>query len=450
MEKILAYIESNQDRFVSELCTYLAKPSVSTQNRGVTECAQFIMEHMNRIGIPSRLLSTPGFPVVYGELKNPSAKRTLLIYGHYDVQPPDPLEEWVSPPFTPTFRDGRLYARGAGDNKGPHFAHLKAIEAWLVAEKALPVNLKIILEGEEEMGSQNLPAFVEEHKDLLAADFVYAADGPMHDTWRPLVFLGLRGIVTFELRAKGANQDFHSGNFGGVAPNPVWDLIHLLASMRDHHGRIRIEGFNDSIRPPSDAEKRSIRKIPFQPEKLLKAWELEQFAGPPEIPFHHKLMFQPNFNVCGFTGGYGGEGVKTVIPHQAKVKIDIRLVPDQDPADILKKIQSHIDKMGFKNIEMITDGFSYPPSRTSLEHPFCQAVIQAAEKGFGQEPVVYPSIGASAPNYLFTKVLGLPAVWATYSPPDERNHAPNENTTVDIFMKGVRTTAVLMERVARL
>jgi acetylornithine deacetylase/succinyl-diaminopimelate desuccinylase-like protein len=447
MKDIDAYISKNVDRFVGELCDYLAKPSVSATGLGVHECAHYIAGHMNTLGIPSRILPTGGSPVVYGEVGPKDSGKTLLIYGHYDVQPPDPLSEWVTPPFSPSLRDGRIYARGSGDNKGPHFAHLKAIESFLSVRGDLPIRVKILLEGEEESGSTHLAPFIESNRELLAADGVFSADGPMHESGRPLVFLGLRGIVTFELEAHGANQDFHSGK-GGAVPNPAWELVQLLATMRDRRGRVSIRGFYDDMQPPDAAAEEALRGIPFDQDEVLRMWGLEAFDGDPQVSYHHKIMFLPTFNICGLASGYAGEGVRTVIPRKAIVKIDVRLVPDQEPERILGCIRAHMDAHGFGHIRLIPRGFKYPPSRTALTHPFSQAVIRAIAEGFEDAPVVYPSIGASAPDYVFTRILGLPSVWAAYSPHDEQNHAPNENTTVDAFVKGIRSTAALIQGLA--
>jgi acetylornithine deacetylase/succinyl-diaminopimelate desuccinylase-like protein len=448
MKAVDEYISANADRFVKELCAYLAKPSISAQGVGMEECASYIAGHMNALGIPTRILATGGFPVVYGEIGPAGAGKTLLIYGHYDVQPPEPLEDWISPPFSPSIRDGRIYARGSGDNKGPHFAHLKAIESFLAAKGDLPIRVKILLEGEEESGSTHLAPFIESHKELLAADGVFSADGPMHESGRPLVFLGVRGIVTFELEACGANQDFHSGKAGAV-PNPAWELVQLLATMKDRQGQVLIEGFYDNLRPPEAAAEEAVQRIPFEPEAVLRMWGLEAFDGDPRVSYHHKLMFLPTFNICGLASGYGGDGVKTVIPHRAAAKIDVRLVPDQDPERILRCIRAHMDAHGFGHIRLNPRGFRYPASRTPVSHPFSKAVIRAVSEGFADTPVVYPSIGASAPDYVFTGIMGLPSIWAAYSPHDERNHAPNENTTVDAFIKGIRTTAALIEELAK-
>ena len=447
MNDIDEYISGNADRFVAELCEYLKKPSISAQGVGMEECARYIAGHMNALGIAAKILPTGGFPVVYGESGRKGAGKTLLIYGHYDVQPPEPLEEWVTPPFSPSIRDGRIYARGSGDNKGPHFAHLKAIESFLAVRGNLPIKVKILLEGEEESGSIHLATFIESNKELLAADGAFSADGPMHESGRPLVFLGVRGIVTFELEASGANQDFHSGKAGTV-PNPAWELVQLLATMKDRRGQVLIEGFYDDLRPPEAAAEEAVRSIPFDPEKVLRMWGLEAFDGDPGVPYHHKLMFLPTFNICGLAGGYGGEGVKTVIPRRASVKIDVRLVPDQDPEKILGCIRAHMDAHGFGHIRLIPRGFKYPASRTPLTHPFSKAVIRAVAAGFGDAPLVYPSIGASAPDYVFTRIMGLPSIWAAYSPHDEQNHAPNENTTIDAFVKGIRTTVALIKELA--
>jgi acetylornithine deacetylase/succinyl-diaminopimelate desuccinylase-like protein len=444
MNDISRYVSTHTDRFIEELCDYLTKPSISARGEGLDECAIHIAKSMESIGIATQILPTDGFPVVYGDTGPEEAENTLLLYGHYDVQPPEPLEEWITPPFSPSIRKGRIYARGSGDNKGQHFAHIKAIESFLAVRGGLPIRVKILLEGEEESGSPHLTSFVRTHRKMLAADGVFSADGPMHESGRPMVFLGVRGMLTFELIAHGANQDFHSGRAGTV-PNPAWDLVQLLATMKDRRGRVLVNGFYDDVRPPDASAEKAMREIPFDPERVLRMWGIEAFDGDDAVSYHHKLMFLPTFNICGMISGYSGEGVKTVIPRKATVKVDMRLVPDQDPETILERIRTHIDDNGFGNIDLVSRGFRYPASRTPLTHPFSRTVIHAITEGFGEDPVVYPSIGASAPDYVFTEILGLPSVWAAYAPHDEQNHAPNENITIEAFVKGIRSTAALIQ-----
>jgi acetylornithine deacetylase/succinyl-diaminopimelate desuccinylase-like protein len=443
MDDLMAYIEQHRERFLAELCDYLSRPSISTQNVGMAECAEYIRAHMERLGLSARLVPTEGYPVVFGELTRPGAEKTLLIYGHYDVQPPEPLEAWTTPPFEPAVRDGRIFARGSGDNKGQHFCHLKALEAWLAVRGEVPINVKIFLEGEEEIGSPNLGPFVREHKEgLLAADWVFTADGPGHETGAAM-FLGCRGIVTFELRARGANRDIHSGIRGGTVPNPAWELVQLLASMKERDDSVRIAGFYDAVREPSAADAEAAARIPFDARATLADMGLERFAGDPDIPYYHKIMFRPTLNIAGVVGGYTGQGMKTIVPGAAAVKMDIRLVPDMEPADILAKVKRHIREQGFSNVEVV-EMAAYPPSRTPLEHPFPQRVMAAMTSGFGKAPVVFPAIGGSGPDYLFTRDLGLPSVGAAYGPWDENNHAPDENITLECFYGGIRSSAALL------
>lgn len=446
MDDVFAYIEQHRDRFVDELCALLRQPSVSTQDRGVRECAELVRRQMAEAGLEARLVATPGYPVVFGELRPAGARRTVLVYGHYDVQPPEPLEAWDTPPFEPTIRNGRIYARGAGDNKGQMFAHVKAIEAVLRTRGTLPVGVKLCYEGEEEVSSRNLPAFVEGHRDLLAADLVYASDGPMHPSG-PLVFFGCRGILCLELTARGARRDLHSGNYGGVAPVPAVRLTRALASMWDRRGRVAIDGFHDRVRPPGLAERRLLRAVPFDVGAVTADMGVEPVTGPGGPAYYRRLMLEPSLNVAGLTAGYQGRGMKTIIPHVARAKLDVRLVKDQTADEIEAKIRDHLGRRGFGDIEVQRLG-AMEPSRTPVDHPFGSAVIRAVERAWGRPPVVVPNLGGSIPDYLFTGVLGLPSIWVPYAPHDEANHAPNESTTIEGFVNGIRSTAAALFELA--
>ena len=446
MNDIFQYIDTHRDRFIDELCTLLRQPSISAQNVGMTECAELVRRLMSEVGIQVRLVPTPGFPVAYGEVPSPGARRTVLIYGHYDVQPPDPLEAWETPPFEPSIRNGRIYARGAGDNKGQMFAHLKAVEAVLRTRGRLPVNVKFCFEGEEEIASKNLPAFVSAHRSLLAADVVYASDGPMHPSG-PQVYFGCRGILYLELTAHGAERDLHSGNYGGVAPAPAVRLARALGSLWSSRGKVAVDGFNDRVKKPSPADRRVLRAIPFDERSVRDDLGCLPVTGAGGRGYYRRLLLEPNLNVAGLTAGYQGPGMKTIIPRVASAKLDARLVMDQDPDEIEEKIRVHLKRRGFGDIEVKRLG-AVPPSRTPVDHPLGKAVVRAVEQAWGRRPVIVPNLGGTIPDYLFTQVLGLPSVWVPYAPHDEANHAPNESITLEGFINGIRSTAAALYQLA--
>jgi len=448
MQQIFQYVEGNRERFLQELFALLRQPSISAQNQGVAECAELLKSHLDAVGVPAMVMPTAGHPVVFGELKSPGATRTVLIYGHYDVQPPDPLEQWKSPPFEPTVRDGRIWGRGAGDNKGQLFAHVKAVEAVLKAAKRLPVHLKFLFEGEEEVGSRNLRSFLEANRALLGADCCYCSDGGMYPDDQPTVVLGVRGNLYVEVTAKGANRDVHSGNLGPYVPNPAWRLAHFLATLTDESGKAQVKGFYDDVLPMTDSERKALAKIPFDPG-VLTGLGLTPDPAKGGPFYFERVMFQPAMNICGLTSGYGGRGMKTVLPHVAKAKIDMRLVVNMDPNDIFAKFTAHAREHGFGDLEIQRLG-SFYPSRTPIDHPLGRAAAAAARQGFGKEPLLIPCMGGSDPDYYFTKVLGMPRVNVPYAPHDENNHAPNENIKLEGFFCGVKTTAAFLHEAAKL
>lgn len=447
MEKVFHYIETHRDRFIAELSTLLAQPSISAQNKGIQECAVLLKGMMESLGIQTQILPTRRHPVVYGELRHPAATRTLLIYGHYDVQPPEPLALWDSPPFEPTLRNGRIYARGSGDDKGQFFAHLKAVEAFQRTETPLPLNLKFIFEGEEEIGSPSLRPFVEERKSLLAADAVYYADGPGHESGKQMLFLGLKGLLYLEFHCRAANRDLHSMRAAAV-PSGAWQLLRALNSCKDAQDQILIEGFYENVLEPTAAEREAMHKIPFDEREVLRDLAIKEFAGEKDRSYLEKLMFRPTFNIAGMISGYTGEGSKTVLPATARAKVDIRLVPNQTPDEIYAKVVAHLNKQGFGEVEVHRLEGELLPSRTPLTHPFAQLVQRSVVKACGEEPVVLPSIGGSGPNYIWTDILGLPLVMAAYSTYDENNHAPNENLEIGAFMRGIKVSAQVFHDMA--
>jgi len=438
MELIKGHIENNQEKYIDVLFKLLKQPSISSQNIGMEECAKLLVTIMEDAGIKSNMIETKGHPIVYGEIINPENEFTILFYGHYDVQPPDPYEKWISNPFEPEIRNGKIYARGAGDNKGQLLAHILAIKSILEIYGKLPINVKLIFDGEEENLSENFAPFVEEHRDLLQADLVYTADGPLHNSGLPIITLGCRGMLYIELTAKGANKDHHSGNKGGIVPNPAWQLIHALTTMYSSNGEVLIEGFYDDVKSPTKYEQELLQSLPFSAQEIasllgIKTLDLDGYS------YYNRLTFQPTFNISGLTSGYGGEGSKTIIPSVAKVKLDLRLAADQDPDDIYHKIENHIKKNQLQ-VEMVCHG-KVKPSRTSPDNHLVQKVIGSVEKIHQKKPLIIPAIGATYPDYVFTQILGLPSILVPYANADEDNHSPNENLDISCFTNGIKTSS---------
>jgi acetylornithine deacetylase/succinyl-diaminopimelate desuccinylase-like protein len=446
LETILAACQERAERDLADLCTLIRQPSISAQNIGIRACADLFVDVLHEAGVDARLMPTPAHPIVYAEWLGAPGMPTVLIYGHYDVQPPEPLDQWLSPPFEPTVRDGKLFARGAGDNKGQIFAQIAAARAWLEVVGSLPVNVKFLIEGEEETGSPHLPGFITAHRDLLAADLAYTSDGPVHDDAHPQVVYGVRGMLLVELRARGASHDLHSGNWGGLVPNPAWTLVHLLATMRDADGRVTIPGFYDDVFAPTPAFLTAMASIPLDQQAALETVGRDQLPPPAGLGYFERLMTTPTLNIAGFTSGYGGLGPKTVIPSTAMVKIDMRLVPCQSADDIFEKFRDHVARHA-PDVEVLRQG-GMEPSYTPVEHPLSGIVRRAVETGFGVSPVDVPLLGGSLPDAVFTQTLGLPSFLVPYANADERNHAPNENISLDRFFAGIRTAAALFAYLA--
>lgn len=447
LAKVFKHIDANKDQFVSRLVDYLRHPSISAHNVGIDQVAELLVSMLNHLGLEARTIPTSGHPMVMGRWEHAPGAPTVLLYGHYDVQPPDPLEAWISPPFEPTVREGRIYARGAGDNKGQHFAQILALESHLAVHGRLPCNVIVLLEGEEETGSPNIAEFVHAHRDLLRCDLVVTADGPMSASGRPVVSYGCRGIVAFELRARGANRDVHSGSFGGVVPNPIWTLVHLLATMKNAAGEITIDGFHEDIVPPTDLELSTVALYPSNADDIKQALGLARLDAPVDLSVTDRVMFRPTLTINGFHGGYGGQGSKTVLPNEAFVKCDVRLVDQQDADDIVAKIQAHVKKHA-PDVEFICLEKMHP-SKTPLTSPFSKIVQDAVRIGQGVEPIVSPGGGGSLPSYVWTKILGTDSFVTPYANADEANHAPNENIKIDCFHNGIRTGAALLDVLGR-
>ena len=449
LDEVYSQIDRNLDEHLEGLFKMLSQPSISTLGVGIQEMSSLLAATMEGIGFETRVIESAGHPFVYGEILADAGRPTVLIYGHYDVQPVEPLDAWATDPFKPTVREGRIFARGAGDNKGQLYAQLMGIRALRDFRRGrLPLNVKCIFEGEEENGSPNLEGFVKANRDLLKADLVYTSDGPVHESGRPMLVFGVRGLLYVELTARGANRDLHSGNWGGPVPNPAWDLVRLLGGMKDRKGRVAIDGFYDHVKKPTGRERAAFARIPLNRASVAKSLGLKTSQVPPPEEFYGRLMAEPTLNICGIYGGYTGKGSKTVIPASASVKMDMRLVPDQDPEDIFRKISRHVKRYA-PGVEIKKMSAS-PPSRTSLDSPFAKPIVEAVRDATKMEPVVYPSLGATLPDYVFTRILGVPSIIVPYANFDESNHAPNENIKVENFVRGIKTAAAVLESLSRL
>jgi acetylornithine deacetylase/succinyl-diaminopimelate desuccinylase-like protein len=444
---VLAHIDARSDAYVARLIDYVRNPSISAHNLGIREVSELLVKMLGDLGLEVEAIPTPGHPFVLARYTVDPAKPTVLLYGHYDVQPPDPLELWESPPFEPTIRNGRIYARGVGDNKGQHFAQIMAIEAHLAVHGTLPCNLVFLLEGEEEIGSPQIADFVRAHRDRLKADFVVTADGPLHESGRATLTYGVRGMTSFELRAKTASRDAHSGNYGGVMPNAIWTLVHLLSTMKAPDGRITIEGLHDPIIPPTDEEIAATRALPLDLPGYMADLGLSRLDAPADRPFWDRLMFHPTMTINGLHGGYGGPGSKSVLPCEAVAKCDIRLVEAMTPDQVMACVRAHVEKHA-PEVEVVFHG-GMLPSKTPFDSPWGAVIAEAITTARGEPPLVYPCVGGSLPDYVFTKILGVPAFVMPYANADEANHAPNENLEIELFLKGIRTGAALLDRLGQ-
>jgi acetylornithine deacetylase/succinyl-diaminopimelate desuccinylase-like protein len=444
LDDVFAHIDANRASFVERLAGWVRTPSVSATGQGMPEAAGHARDLVAAAGLEATVAGTAGWPLVLGHRAGPPGAPTVLVYGHYDVQPPDPLDAWASPPFEPEVRDGRLYGRGGADNKGQHLAQLLAVESLLATRGELPCTVKVLLDGEEEIGSPHLAGFAAAQRELLAADLVVWSDGPVDPGggWR-LVF-GVRGIASFELRARGANRSLHSGNWGGVAPNPLWTLVHLLATMKDPEGRITVDGFGDEVEPLGSAELAALDRLPVDVGAVKADLGLERLDAPVDRGFAERLAAWPTLTINGLHGGYGGQGTQTVLPAEAVAKCDVRLVHAQRADDVYGKLEAHV-RRNAPGVELVRQG-SMEPSRTPMDSPWTAPVRAGMAAAQGAEPLLVPVLGGSLPLHVFTGVLGLPTFGIPLGNPDQANHAPNENLDLERFHSGIKTAAAVLAK----
>jgi acetylornithine deacetylase/succinyl-diaminopimelate desuccinylase-like protein len=444
-QEIDRYIESHLDESVEELKKLCAQPSVAAQNLGIKACAKMVAGCLQARGFEVQILPTEGSPVVFAERQGREDK-TLLVYDHYDVQPPEPLDLWISPPFEPTIRDGRLYARGVADNKGNFVQRLHAIDAILETEGDLPCNVKFLVEGEEEIGSVHLKSFVEAHADLLSGDVCVWEFGGVDHTNAPTQMVGLRGICYIELRVRTANQDVHSGTGGSIFPNAAWRLVWALSSIKDKEENILLPGFYKNIIPPTKQEKNLLAQQPEVMAYYKEKYGIDHFLKGinDELSFAIEAVYRPSCTICGITSGYQGEGTKTILPAEASAKLDFRLVPNQTPENVCGRLRKHLDSHGFEDVEVIHLGGN-PPAKTDPDHPAVIMAVKAAEDVYDKPTRIIPLVGGSGPNYLFQKYLDLPIITSGSGDSESGAHTPNESISLDLYVKGAKHFARILK-----
>lgn len=458
--KALEFFNNTRKECLDDLFDFIRIPSVTRDRNAVKEAADWLMKRLKKTADYVELLDTLGNPVVLAKWNTQNNNNirqkvpSILFYGHYDVQPPEPLDEWISPPFEPEIRDGRIYARGVGDNKGQLFANLRAIEC-IHRFNELAVDVIFVFDGEEELGSPNLEKALEKKSELFKdVDLIIISDGPADPTWKPTLEFGARGIQTIQINLQSANEDVHSGNFGGIQPNPMWDLISILKTMRNDCGKCLIEGFYDDVFTPSKAALDAVKELNRNPEVYKQQLGIDYFGEELDQPLSHRVMFRPTFNIRGIQSGSVRGKAKTIIPKDAVIEIDVRLVPNQTPEKIEKLFLAHLDKIGQKSERMaavidrceIKFGASFYPMFTSLELQWTKILEESIEEGFQEKSLKIPLAGGSLPLYSLYKIIKKPIYIIPYAQPDEANHAPNENLMVEWFEKGVKTSIVLLRR----
>lgn len=448
-QRIDSLLETNLDKSLYELARLVAQPSISAQGIGLKECADLVVGMLRARDFTTEVLATAGAPVVFAERKGKSAK-TLLFYNHYDVQPPEPLELWESPPFEPVIREGKMYGRGISDDKGHIVSRLHAIDSILATDGELPCTIKFIIEGEEETASLHLHEFIRNNKEKLKADACIWEFGGVDHRDVPLQYLGLRGICYVELSVECLGTDVHSGLGGSILPNAAWRLTWALSTLKGPDEHIRIAGFYDDVKQPSARDRELFDALPDVADEYKKRFGVKQFikglTGGTDLKMEE--VFTPTCTICGLTSGYQGPGSKTVQPAFASAKVDFRLVPDQKPEEILKKLRAHLDSEGFEDVQITFLG-GEPAARTDPDDSFVRTVVQAAEEVYEEAMQLVPMVGGSGPNYPFVHDLGLPVATAGLGYPDTRAHAPNENIRIDLYLKHARHMARVIKEFAK-
>jgi acetylornithine deacetylase/succinyl-diaminopimelate desuccinylase-like protein len=443
--KIDRYLASHLDESIAELSRLCAQPSVSAQDYGVKECAVLVGEMLRKRGFTVEVLPTAGAPVVFAERRGRSSK-TMLFYNHYDVQPAEPLELWDTPPFQPTLRDGKLYARGASDDKGHIANRLFSLDALLSENNELPCNVKFVIEGEEETSSVHLHEFVAENKARLAADACIWESGGVDNQDHPQQSLGMRGICYVELSVQTASQDVHSGLGGSIFPNAAWRLVWALSTLKGPDEHINLPGFYDKVRPASPRARQLLAELPDDSAELKQRYGLQSFLKGVKGGVELRLqgVYQPTCTICGLTSGYQGPGSKTVLPAKASAKVDFRLVPDQEPEDVVRQLRTHLDVGGFSDVHIELLG-GEAPAFTDPDDPFIQLVVKTAAAVYATPMQLVPMVGGSGPNAIIQKAVQAPIALVGVGHPGAQVHAPNENLRLDLYLKGAQHVARILD-----
>jgi acetylornithine deacetylase/succinyl-diaminopimelate desuccinylase-like protein len=455
MKLVLDYLRANQKRFVTELCDYVRFPSISAQpqhRKDMAACANWVVQHSRHIGLEARLCPTAGHPVIVAKTPRPKSPERphFVIYGHYDVQPPEPFELWKSPPFEPHIAGHSLFGRGACDNKGQNFAHLKAVEAYLKTGTELPCDLTFVIEGEEEVGSHSLLAFLKQHRAELGCDAIVISDTGMPSPKHPALTCGLRGIAALEITLKGPARDLHSGIFGGSVDNPAMALCQLLAKLRDRNGRITIPGFYDDVEPLSVYERKQLARLPYNERAYKKLLGVSELFGERGFTPTEQRAARPTLEINGLTSGYQGEGSKTIVPAWARAKITMRLVPDQRPEKIARLALRHLKTLCPPTVRLEVEiGHGAEPYVVSPKGPQVRAALSALRKAFGCEPVLMREGGSIPIVNSFKKILGADSLLLGLALPDDNPHSPNEKFDLNCFAKGQLMSAYLWQELSR-
>jgi acetylornithine deacetylase/succinyl-diaminopimelate desuccinylase-like protein len=443
------HIDENLERYIADLKTLCRLPSVAAQGRAIDETAEAVREMLETYGVSARVMPTARFPVVYGEASGASPS-TLLCYNHYDVQPAEPLELWHSDPFDPDLRDGNLYGRGVGDDKGHILCRLAALDALQAVTGSFPCGVKFLIEGEEEIGSGSLDAFIAEHRDVLHADGCLWEFGGVDFEERPQIFAGMRGDLYVELRARTADRDAHSGLGGSMFANAAWRLTWALASLKGPDERILIPGWYDDVRPASERDMELLDALPSEEDRIKRTYGLRGFLlDATGVELKRRSLFEPTCTISGLSSGYQGPGSKTVLPAEAMAKVDFRLVPNQSAADLLEKLKTHLVAQGFDDIEVIQHG-GYDAARVDPDAPFVKLVADTAWDVYDRPAAIHPTSGGSGPMDSFVRHLGVPIANVGVGYPDSGAHAPNEHIRITDFVRGIRQTARVMLRMHEL
>lgn len=447
----LEYIDENRDRFLEELKEFLRIPSVSADpkhDEDTRRGAEYVAEAARSIGLENvTVFDTPGHPVVYADWLHAEGKPTVLVYGHYDVQPEDPVELWTSPPFEPTVRGDELFARGSVDDKGQVHLHLKGIESLLKTTGVLPVNVKLLIEGEEEVGSPNLVPFVEQHRDRLACDAVMISDTPMYDYDMPSVTYGLRGLAYVELHVTGPDRDLHSGMFGGPVANPINALCEIIAAMKDHTGRIMLPGFYDSVVDVTPEERAELARLPFDAGEFSKMISIPTTSGEEGYTDLERLWARPTLDVCGIWGGYQGDGAKTVLPSKAAAKISMRLVANQDHAQVVDQMREFVAAHTPSGVTAeVVELHGGPPALTDTDSAPVRAALAALEEAFTRKPFLIRNGGSIPIVADFERVLEAPVVLMGFGLPDQNAHSPDEKINLHNYYRGIKSSALFLQR----